>query len=338
MVRSASWRVPGQREASGSYEGQDTSVTTMNRMDRLVGCLLMFQSHSLLRAQDIAAKFEVSERTVYRDVQALCEVGVPIIAMPGEGYRLMPGYSLPPIMFLPDEARAVSLAVSMLSGMTQDGATKQAATTALEKIRAVLPKATLTQVEALQAVLGFYTVAKVPLSLDDPRLIQLQQAVQQRCVVRLHYQVPHTNDVTERDVEPLHITYIDNTWILSAYCRLRQDQRNFRLDRIDQLVVTNELFTPRGLILRHFPTEAIRVVVHFDPPVVRWVREAQHFSFVEVVAEDAATGTVMAYQVATFQVITGWLLNWGSQMEVLEPAELREEIAQAATRLLARHQ
>ena len=71
----------------------------MNRVDRLLGYLLLFQSRGLMRAQDFAAQFEISERTVYRDIQALSEVGVPIAAMPGEGYRLLEGYYLPPVTF-----------------------------------------------------------------------------------------------------------------------------------------------------------------------------------------------------------------------------------------------
>ena len=86
----------------------------MNRTDRLLGYLTMLQGRSLITARQMADYFEISERTVYRDIQALCEVGVPIASMPGEGYRLMSGYHLPPIAFTPDEARALHLALSLL--------------------------------------------------------------------------------------------------------------------------------------------------------------------------------------------------------------------------------
>ncbi|MCB0126930.1 MAG: HTH domain-containing protein, partial [Caldilineaceae bacterium] len=82
----------------------------MNRVDRLLGYLLVFQSHDLVRARDLATRFEVSERTVYRDIEALYEVGVPLVGMPGEGYQLMPGYYLPPVMFNTGEAQALFLA------------------------------------------------------------------------------------------------------------------------------------------------------------------------------------------------------------------------------------
>jgi predicted DNA-binding transcriptional regulator YafY len=308
----------------------------MNRVDRLMGYLLLFQSRGLLRDRDFAARFEISERTVYRDIQALCEVGVPIVALPGEGYRLIEGYYLPPIVFSEGEARALFLAISMLTGLANAGPTRQAAEQALEKIRVVLPRGTLAQVEALQAVLGFYAVGRPPLQLDDDTFVRLQQAIQRCQVVHLRYHALHDNSVTERDVEPLQLAYLDNTWILGAYCRLRQDQRNFRLDRIDALTITAETFVPRELVRQRLPASGTRVVVRFDPTVVRWVREAQHYTFVDA-RDDDRGGAVMVYQVAAAQQIVGWLLTWGSQMEVLEPLELRGAIAETAARMQERH-
>ncbi len=309
----------------------------MNRIDRLLGYLLLFQRRGWIQAQDFAAKFEISERTVYRDIQALGEIGVPILSVPGKGYQLMEGYYLPPIMFSQAEARALFLAVSMLTGLAKEGETKRAAASAGEKIRAVLPQATLAQVEALQAALAFYAIARSPLDLDDATFVQLQQAIHERRVVHLRYLSPSGNQITERDVEPLRLGYVDNTWILRGYCRLRQDQRSFRLDRIEHLTITPETFVPRKLEPLHLSKDGQRVVVRFEPATVRWVRESQHFSFVETLEEDKTSGVVMVYQVASFQQIIGWLLSWGSQVEVLEPQELRAELAQTAARLLERY-
>lgn len=310
----------------------------MNRIDRLLGYLLLFQSRSLLRAQDIAQRFEISERTVYRDIDALCEVGVPIVGMPGEGYRLMAGYHLPPIMFSQDEARALYFAVAMLTGATTTGATQSAATTALDKIRAVLPRATRAQVEAMEAVLGFHSVARPRLDLDDTLFLRLQEAIHASRVVHLRYHAQHTNQVTERDVEPLQLVYVDRIWLLSAYCRLRQDQRNFRLARIDGLRVLDETFAPRELHIHDYPSGEHLVVVRFSPETVRWVREQQHFSFVQErspAPEDG--GAVMCYRVSELQRIKQWLLSWGAGMEVLEPPELRAEMAKDAVQLLEKH-
>ena len=114
---------------------------TMNRVDRLFGILLQLQHRRRVRAQDLAAIFEVSERTVYRDMTALSEVGVPIIALPGEGYELMEGYYLRPLVFTPDEASALSLAAQMFMSQAS-GRVAAAAHLALAKLTAVLPAAT----------------------------------------------------------------------------------------------------------------------------------------------------------------------------------------------------
>lgn len=308
----------------------------MNRVDRLMAYLLLFQSRGLMRAQDFAREFEISERTVYRDIQALSEMGVPVVAMPGEGYRLMEGYFLPPIAFSAGEARALFLAVSMFSGLTSPGSTRQATLSALEKIRAVLPAVTLRQIEALEAIIRFYVVTSPALDFDNPRFVGLQEAIDQRRVVHLRYHALHTNEVTEREVEPIELLLVDRVWILSAYCRLRQGTRAFRLDRIDKMTVRSEQFPPREPGERSFEPGPVEVVVRFQAPVVRWVRERQHFSWVD--EETVGQDVVMVYRPRSFDQIEGWLLSWGDRMTVISPVAFRERLAATARRILARHQ
>ncbi|MEM7130006.1 MAG: YafY family protein [Chloroflexota bacterium] len=310
----------------------------MNRVDRLLGYLLIFQGKELVRAQDLADRFEISERTVYRDIDALCELGVPLYGVAGEGYRLMDGYYLPPIMFTEQEARALFLAISMLTGFTPDGETRAAAQSAMEKIRTVLPEVTLAQVEALQSTLGFYIFRQQPHNLDDPKFALLLQAIQSRKVIQMSYHAMHNNRVTERTVEPLQLNYLDSAWVLYGYCRLRQDLRNFRLERIDTLTVTSEIFSLR---VTKPPPRVIdgraEVVVRFEPSIVRWVREAQHFTFVEERTSDQDDGSIMIYRTRADQIVR-WLLSWGDTFEVLEPTEIRDEIARTAKQLWVQHQ
>jgi predicted DNA-binding transcriptional regulator YafY len=307
----------------------------MNRMDRLLGYLVILQSRGLVRAQDLAARFEVSERTVYRDIQVLGEVGIPIIALPGEGYRLIEGFSLPPIVFSEDEARALFLSAALFHGMAAEGATRRSNTTALEKIRAVLPKATLEQLEALSAVVSFGAVSRPKLEFDNDRLGLLQYAIQQRRVAHLRYQSPQDNQITERDIEPLHLVSLDSTWILVAHCRLRRSQRHFRVDRIDQLKLRHERFAPREFVPGAPPAEQ-RAVLRVDADAIRWVRERQHYG---LIAEyPLETGDVqMVYLLQSAPQMLPWVLGWGGQVEVLEPAELRRSVAEAAARLAERH-
>lgn len=307
----------------------------MNRVDRLLGYLLVFQSHDLVRAQDLAARFEVSERTVYRDIEALYEVGVPLVGMPGEGYQLMPGYYLPPVMFSEGEAKALSLAIALLTGLTDPGPTHDAAQSALDKVRALLPKATLAQVEALQAILGFYNLGRHSLDLDNPTFLQLQQAIHEQRVVILHYHAQHDNQITERAVEPLQLAYLDNVWILSGYCRLRQAQRAFRLDRIDRLSVTKERFAMRPLRARRPLPDGEEIVVWVDETIARWVREVQHFSFLR---EETSAGQLqMIYRLRDQEKLLRWLLQWGDQVAVLAPPDLRQEMMRQVLAMLERY-
>ncbi len=307
----------------------------MNRMERLLGYLLLFQSRGLMRAQDFAAQFEISERTVYRDIQALCEVGVPIAAMPGEGYRLLEGYYLPPITFSEAEARALFLAISMFLGLTSEGKTQTAVATALDKIRAILPRSTLRHLEALQTIIHFYAFPSTGLDFDDPMFVRLQEAIHQCRVVNLCYHAQHTNQVTERDVEPLNLLYLEKTWVLTAHCRLRQASRVFRLDRIDKLVVLEESFKPRewGEGREGEGVRPLTITVRFARSSLRWVYERQHFSY--AYNQDEQT---MIYTPRSFDQIESWLLSWGGEMELLDPPVLRQQLRETILNMLTHYQ
>jgi predicted DNA-binding transcriptional regulator YafY len=146
----------------------------------------------------------------------------------------------------------------------------------------------------------------------------------------------NSKEVTERDVEPLQLVFLDKAWMLTAYCRLRQDVRTFRLDRMDRITVRREEFVPREVGDRSTRPWSLSVVVRFENSAVRWVRERQHFTFTGVETADS-THTIMRYLVRSLDQIEGWLLSWGDQMTVLEPEELRKKIRETAVRLLENH-
>src|SRR5688572_6330076 len=185
----------------------------MNRVDRLFGILLQLQHRRRVRAQDLAAIFEVSERTVYRDMTALSEVGVPIVALPGEGYELMEGYYLRPLVFTPDEAGALSLAAQMFLSQAS-GRVAAGAQHALAKLTAVLPPATHQQVDVLVKMVQF-ALPPTRFSLDDKRLSVFQQAISEQRRVFLRYHSYARDETTERVVEPLRLTFSGKAWYLS---------------------------------------------------------------------------------------------------------------------------
>lgn len=302
----------------------------MNRIDRLFAILLQLQTRERLRATDLARAFGISKRTVYRDMAALTEMGVPIVSLPGEGYELMPGYFLPPLVLTADEAAAVSLGTQMLIHQA-DGRLIPAAQQALEKINHALPRRTQRQVDQLTAVIQFYGETAA-FDLDDERLVTLQEAARTNHVVSLHYFGQSRQDLTERDVEPESLSYAKGAWYLNGYCRLRAAPRTFRLDRIDRLRVLPETFTPREVVREE--GEVIPVRVRVAGGAARWLRERQHYAYVSETAVPNSDDVIMTYHVHSLREIAPWLLGWGSAVEPLEPPALREQLAAEAKRIL----
>ena len=218
----------------------------MNRTDRLVAMVLYLQGRRVVRASELAEHFEVTERTVYRDVAALSEAGVPIAGEAGVGYTLMKGYHLPPVMFTAEEASSLFVGGELVKQFT-DPSLHAPMTTALDKLRAVLPREHQEHVDRL--VRGTVVMGRGFGPNQDPAgqpmLLPVQQGVVQRRVLRLTYRGSARDADTQRDVEPLGVVFYSGNWYLVAWCRLRDDLRHFRIDRIKRLELRAERFDAR---------------------------------------------------------------------------------------------
>jgi len=295
----------------------------MNRIDRLFAILLVLQKREVVRAEDLARHFEISKRTVYRDVAALSEMGVPVVSLPGEGYGLMAGYFLPPLLLTADEAAALVLGAQWLAQQAT-GKLPATATSALAKLTHVLPKATAQEVERFTQILRFFSTNS-PFDLDDPLLAALQEAISKQQAVQITYHSLRRDEVTQRIIEPRLLTFGSGAWYVEGYCRLRQAHRSFRLSRIESYQVLQETFAERAS--PRAEREKISVIVRFAPAAVRWVQERQHYAFVAVQADG------FHYQVDDLPEIQSWLLGWGTQAEVLHPPTLRAALAAEAQKL-----
>ncbi len=310
----------------------------MNRTDRLMGILLEFQAHGERRAEDLARVFEVSVRTVYRDVEALCEAGVPVVATPGKGYRLLEGYFLPPLSFTATEAALLLLGGEFLRARL-DPELRVEAATALKKLAGVLPQEKRADAARWLQELRFPGFGE---RAARPSQALLRRAIRERRVVRLLYHAYLRAAPETRDVEPVSLVYVGGAWHMAGWCRLRRAPRFFRLDRIDRLEVLEERFVrgerhaavgpEPGSALTRFPEARVR----FDPAVARWAHERQPYLFLRE-ERDAAGEPVFVYALRDERELLGWLLQWGASVEVLEPLALRERLAGEARALLARY-
>lgn len=198
----------------------------MRRADRLFQIIQVLRHKRVATAADIAARLEVSERTVYRDMQDLSRSGVPILAEAGVGYRLLRGFDLPPLMFTIDEIEALVLGARMVREFA-DPHLVRAADGILEKVEAVVPSQLSHRLRQTQLFAH-------KLRHDDVtagHLAALRLAIRDQCRVRFHYTDVNGQE-SNRTVRPLGLAFLAPTWLLAAWCELRDGFRNFRADRI----------------------------------------------------------------------------------------------------------
>ncbi len=219
----------------------------MRRADRLFRITQELRSDRWMTAQKLAELLEVSERTIYRDIQDLSLSGIPIIAEAGMGYRLMEGFRLPPLMFTEEELEALLLGVRMV-GVWTDPVLANAAERAVARIEAVLP-------ERLVPELSRNTILVPPFGPEaevGDALHLLRQAIRSQSKVKFHYQRAD-GEKSVRTVWPLGLAYWGRTWTLIAWCELRNELRHFRLDRMNNLIESGESFTSQpGRTLEDF--------------------------------------------------------------------------------------
>lgn len=219
----------------------------MIRLERLLGIALLLSARRRLRAVDLAKQFGISLRTVYRDVRALQASGFPVVGTAGDGYRLPPTSQLRPLAFEPHEAEALAIGARLLEGLA-DATLKARLKTAMAKLEAVLPPAAIDRVADVRE----RVVVDASRSGSGP-LATLLEAVNERRVVDLTYDGIARGEVTRREIEPLGLVRYANVWLVPAYCRLRDDLRVFRADRVLDAKLTGVTFTPRpGLSLKDY--------------------------------------------------------------------------------------
>jgi predicted DNA-binding transcriptional regulator YafY len=211
----------------------------MNRIDRLFGILTLLQSKKYVPAEKIAERFGISVRTVYRDIKALGEQGIPVSFEQHRGYFIVQGYFLPPVSFSSEEANALLLVQSMVSGFTDQSIHKHYSS-ALNKIKSVLKS---SQKESLEFLDNNIRMQLPPCFVNNFEYLSLlQNAISQKRVIEMDYK--NKNEVvSKRDVEPIGLVFYAFSWHLVGWCHLRQEYRDFKLVRILKVRDKNLAFT-----------------------------------------------------------------------------------------------
>jgi predicted DNA-binding transcriptional regulator YafY len=306
----------------------------MRQMDRRLLILMRLREEAAIRASDLAKECGCSVRTIYRDLDALAASGVPVAAMPGEGYRLVPGYHLPPLAFSADEAVQLLLGADLAKGLGTP-AQREATKTAAAKVEAVLRPETRATVNTLRDRIRVSGGRSQP----SPWLGVLQQAVLQQRVLYLRYHSFSPDDITERKVEPHGLIFYSNDWHMVGYCRLREAMRDFRASRIREAELLPETFERLDEEkwsendMRHHDHPEVRVWI--DETAVPWAREQPAFGFER--EERGEGGSTFVFSMFDIRRLVPWVLSWGGSARVLSPPEVVEAVRGEARALAERY-
>lgn len=206
------------------------------RLSRLTSILLMLQSNKAISISSITAKYRISKRTAYRDIKALEQAGVPIFNNE-KGFSLMDTYNLPPIMFSEEEANTLITIEKIIENHNDKSLIKNYEN-AISKIKATLKYSKKEKVEFLSDRIK---VLKKDKNKSD-NLETIQKAIVNQNKLKISYCSIYKNELTERTIEPLGLYFTNENWIMIAWCNLRHDNREFRIDKIQQIQSCNQTF------------------------------------------------------------------------------------------------
>jgi predicted DNA-binding transcriptional regulator YafY len=314
-----------------------------NVATRLLSLIMMLQSRPSWKASELANELKVSERTVHRYMSMLEEMGIPLYSERGRygGFSLVRGYKLPPLIFTAEEATVLYMGANLVRdvwGRTYD----DAATAVTAKLDNVLPDDLRAEVAQLQRSLAVGGLAARDYQPWESTIHTLRQCIIERRCVHLVYQAFSRQEETERTLEPYGLAFQWGQWYLAGFCRLRQDMRTFRVDRIRHVEVSTERFImPHDFNAREYLQRAMQyespcqIVVHMDASIAQHIRES-HASWTEITDHDDGSITVQ-FGTTNLDWATGWVLSYGPTAKVLEPPELAKQVQEAAKGALQRY-
>lgn len=313
----------------------------LKKLDRVTAILTQLQSKPVVRAQDLAEKFDVSVRTIYRDVKTLENAGIPIVGEAGNGYSLMEGYKLPPVMFTKEEVLSFITAEKLMQKFSHQSLGNHYQT-AMEKVRSVLrysDKNLIQNIEKQIDVFNFHTQQKEEDSLKNVIPIILE-SIAEKTQLTIEYQTVDSK-VTNRTIEAVGIFFEFNFWYIMAYCTLRKDFRQFRVDRILQISKTQVPFLQEyGQIndYRKSHGNKVKAKLLVDKKIMaHLVNSKKYYGLIEEVETDQGMELIFETEWIN-DGFPRWVITFADYATILEPESLRVRMGELLVKMMERHQ
>lgn len=308
----------------------------MNRIDRLTAILIQLQSQRVVKAQDIAERFEISLRTVYRDIRTLEEGGIPIIGEAGLGYSIMDGYRLPPVMFTKEEATAFLTAEKLIEKLT-DTSIEESYKSAMYKIKAVLRMTEKDYLENMDARIEVLHNPRLPKPQNLPNPIHsILKSISEKNVLTILYFSNNKQEKTERNIEPVGIFFAGNRWHVIAFCHLRNDYRDFRIDRIIEITPSGKQFIKEHPSLKTYlkqlskEQELETVVMRVEKNIIPHFGEQLYYNGYVSQRETGDNHVEMTFLSWSLNGFARWYMMFGDHADIVSPDSLKEIIRKIA--------
>lgn len=304
---------------------------TPKKFDRIVAILIQLQSKKIVKAQELADRFEVSLRTIYRDIRSLEASGVPIYGEAGIGYSLMDGYRLPPVMFTREEASSFIAAEKLMQKFT-DAELGNHYASAMYKLKAVLQGSDKDWVSTIESSVVMQTSGKTINEKAPNSLAFLFKSIAEKTQIVMGYEAIEADGITERVIEPVGVFHDHNNWYFLGYCHLRKDYRQFRTDRIHTIKNTTTPFA-----LEHEPLEVYlqkekqqlpttKIVIRVYRKIAKYIAEDKklHGFVSEKVVGNVIEMTFICPTISEY--FPRWYLSFGDYASIVEPQTLKEKV------------
>lgn len=308
---------------------------------RLITLIMLLQRRPNQKARELARTLGVSVRTLHRYMAMLDEMGIPIYAERGPhgGFSLVRGYKMAPLVFTPEEAVAVYLGTSLVGEMW-GRLYEAAAQGALAKLDNVLPEEQRHEVAWARRSLVATGMRRSALAELAPVMEKLRRATRERRRVQMTYRGRGQGEALQRALDPYALVYRWGWWYVIGFCHLRGAVRSFRVDRIGELVLSDETFDP----VAGFDVQAyLAADKRFQPAVRARLRFAAQFAQValddrlqwEMIEPQADGAVVVGLAAPDMEWAASTVLAYGPIVEVLEPAELRQMVTERAAAIVS---
>lgn len=303
----------------------------LSRFDRIVAMLIHLQSRKVVKAQELADRFQVSLRTVYRDIRSLEVSGIPITGEAGIGYSLVEGYRLPPVMFTREEAGSFVAAEKLMQRFSDKmlGAHYQSA---MFKIKSVLKGNQRDRIALLENQIWIASAQQLFNEHTPDAMEILLDSIAEKKQIRIKYQSFYSDDFTGRVIEPIGVFHENNYWYVMAYCHLRSDYRQFRTDRIYEMTRTEVPFVrEHGNLEDHKRKEVqaagIEVIISVERDTARYMQSSKkYYGFMS--EKIAGSNVEMKFLVnESCDYFCRWFLMFADKAEIIEPDSVRQQLA-----------